>query len=1011
MLQNVIDVDTAMTDLKKVSDGTVQDYANYLDSAADRAKNLGASITDVIGATSEFSRLGYNLEDASNLGDWATKYMNVSEYTNIEDAAQSLVSTLQGFHLSADEVGSVVDRFNEVGNNYAISSQGLGEALKRSAAALAAGGNSLDESLGLITAANEVVQDPDTVGTWAKTLTMYLRAAKEDAAAAGLETDEILSSVSEVQDKILTLTGGQVNILEDDGMTLKSTTEIMREVSGVYDSLSDLNKAALLKTLSGKRLANTTAALISNWQTVEDVINSTQNAAGSADKENEKFLDSIQGKIQQFQAEFQKTSVDLLSSDFVKGAVDAGSGLLSLLDNLIEKFGVLPGVITPVLSLLASSQNINVFGTKLKDDGTVGFTTFVDRIKNNRENAKKTSDYSLRVLRKYLDGNETLTGSAFEDVFQGASEHIKAQARDIDVSNLSAKETEEIFNKIQAAEEKATSSGARFVTTLKNIGAAVGSMIALEAAMILVTAAIKGIAEAWDKAHMSGKEAIEVSDNSLQQYASSMQSIEKNLSSVEALEDRFNELSQGVSENGKNISLTSDEYQEYLNIVDQLTAVNPKLIQGYNDENNAIINKNTAIQQTIDLLKQQRTEEAKNAVYGGTNDNDEHMTNGQAAYVAWKEEYRTAKSGVKQIDNSAADLFTKIYDEAKSKGKQQAGRVMSILQNAIGQTYDDFVKEGEKKGSLNLKGRFSSDGWRNQYFAENADSIKSNLNDILTQLDMAGLLSDKLAQEGSSVANSWDTADQSIDATSSRIADTAQAVYESYSEYYDMSDAQKNFLNQAAQGIDLEKFNQLGDNNAIVSFSRAMMNITKDSINGKRAVEDFYKLAENQNSLPISEYLDQAHAAIFSFKNDLKSYLNDDEINAIDFEKMFGVSTVKQQAEDFKNTIQDNLSSVLDSKSVYSQEYLNEFRNYYNDYAKIVNEMKEKGVEANKTQYGNIDLNNRGVLEWTTQNLEKYKDALASWGQSADELKGQISTVLGGAETFGDLDIAFSPML
>lgn len=113
-LQNVVDVDTAMTDLKKVSEGSSQDYANYLDSAGERAKSLGASITDVIGATSEFSRLGFNLEDASNLGDWATKYMNVSEYTNIEDAAQSLVSTLQGFHLAADDVGSVVDRFNEV---------------------------------------------------------------------------------------------------------------------------------------------------------------------------------------------------------------------------------------------------------------------------------------------------------------------------------------------------------------------------------------------------------------------------------------------------------------------------------------------------------------------------------------------------------------------------------------------------------------------------------------------------------------------------------------------------------------------------------------------------------------------------------------------------------------------------------------------------------------------------------------------------------------------------------
>lgn len=114
VLQNVIDVDTAMTDLKKVSNGTDADYAKYLDSASGRAKDLGASITDVIGATSEFSRLGYDLNDASNLGDWATKYMNVSEYTNIEDAAQSLVSTLQGFHLSADEVGSVVDKFNEI---------------------------------------------------------------------------------------------------------------------------------------------------------------------------------------------------------------------------------------------------------------------------------------------------------------------------------------------------------------------------------------------------------------------------------------------------------------------------------------------------------------------------------------------------------------------------------------------------------------------------------------------------------------------------------------------------------------------------------------------------------------------------------------------------------------------------------------------------------------------------------------------------------------------------------
>nr|DAV60632.1 MAG TPA: minor tail protein [Caudoviricetes sp.] len=69
-------------------------------------------------------------------------------------------------------MGSVVDRFNEIGNSYAISSQGLGEALQRSAAALYAGGNSFDESMALVTAANEVVQDPDTVGEHAPSRTV-----------------------------------------------------------------------------------------------------------------------------------------------------------------------------------------------------------------------------------------------------------------------------------------------------------------------------------------------------------------------------------------------------------------------------------------------------------------------------------------------------------------------------------------------------------------------------------------------------------------------------------------------------------------------------------------------------------------------------------------------------------------------------------------------------------------------------------------------------------------------
>ena len=59
--------------------------------------------------------------------------------------------------------------------------------MEKSAAALSIGGNTIDESIAMITAANKVVQNPEVVGTAMKTYSMYLRAAKTEAEEAGEE--------------------------------------------------------------------------------------------------------------------------------------------------------------------------------------------------------------------------------------------------------------------------------------------------------------------------------------------------------------------------------------------------------------------------------------------------------------------------------------------------------------------------------------------------------------------------------------------------------------------------------------------------------------------------------------------------------------------------------------------------------------------------------------------------------------------------------------------------------
>lgn len=1033
-LQNVIDVDTAMTDLKKVSEGSSQDYANYLDSAGERAKSLGASITDVIGATSEFSRLGFNLEDASNLGDWATKYMNVSEYTNIEDAAQSLVSTLQGFHLAADDVGSVVDRFNEVGNNYAVSSQGLGEALQRSAAALYAGGNSLDESLGLVTAANEVVQDPDTVGTWAKTLSMYLRAAKADAKEAGIETDGMANSVSELRDTIKTLTHDKVDIMADKaGTQFKSTTQIMREIAGVYDQLSDVDQAALLKTISGKRMANTTSALIQNWSTVEDVIKSTQNATGSADAENAKYLDSIQGKLAQFQAQFQSASTSVLDSGLVKGTIDAGSGILGFFNTLIDKLGILPGLIAPVTSLLLSMNGKSIIGGKGESGENIfGGSGLFSWLKNYNT---KNHDYwqeQNEILKSYAQMKQKLRGADFEKALSGASIQSREFAKSLDTVGNEYDVVSGQIDNFTAKQEKVGTLGAKIASTFKGIGSAIASMAVSMAAAMVIQAVLNGIATFIDKIHMSAKEASEITETVLSNYSQATSEIDNNLSSVENMRERFEELSKGVSNSGENISLTTEQFQEYNDIVSQLVAINPALVQGYNDENQAIIDRNNSIERTIELLKQQRVEEAKNAVYGGISDNDGGLNNAQAAYVAFREEYKNARTGEKEVDKKAANLFTKIYSAAKDKSDKNANKVMSIIQKATGKSYDDFVKEGKIKGSLGISGRFSSTGWRKEYFESNAAAIKENLADIVAQLSDAGLLSNELAAEANNVAQGWNVAGDTIEATTDTVSQMINTAFQANEKYYDMTPEQQQFLSTFANSLDASKLNAAGVENAATDYAEAMMKVAKYNDNAKKSMEDYADLIKNRGSMTVSEYQEKAQKAMLSLKGTLRSELSKEELDAIDFRKMFGLEDLQKQTDDLKATITDNLSDV----KITDPGKMEEIVGLYQNWVDLHKEMSKLGVtseEVNKATFGNLDLNDRSSVQWTKENLEKYKSEFLSWAPDKEKKKwendtkamgqywqnfvndmdGSVSTVLGSWGEFGKdkIPIAFTPLL
>lgn len=171
----VIDLNTQITELAKVSEqSSKQIYADF-DSYADIAKEVRGTISDTIAATADWSKNGHSIPDAKQLAEISQLYKNVGDGINIDEANESLISTLKGFQLEADQAEHIVDVFNEVSNNEAISSGGIGEALQRSAASFNAASTSLEKSVSLVTATNSVLQDPEKVGNMWRTVSARLR--------------------------------------------------------------------------------------------------------------------------------------------------------------------------------------------------------------------------------------------------------------------------------------------------------------------------------------------------------------------------------------------------------------------------------------------------------------------------------------------------------------------------------------------------------------------------------------------------------------------------------------------------------------------------------------------------------------------------------------------------------------------------------------------------------------------------------------------------------------------
>lgn len=333
MVTVIKEIDTSLTELRKVSDASTYRLQQSLLKSTETAKELGATIRDVIDATADWARLGYDVGTAEKLARVATLYKNVGDNISIEDANSSLISTLKAYSYLPEEAESIVDKFNEVANNFAIESGGIGNALQRSAAAFNAANTDLSKSIALITAANEVVQNPEQVGTMWTTVSARIRGAKAELTSLDEETDEYVESTSKLRNLVKQISG--VDIMANE-TTFKDIYTIVVEIAEVWDGINDVNRAALLEALAGKRQANRLVAAIENVDTLKRAYQTAEESQGSAMREQANYAKSIQYSLDRFTASLQELSTTLLGSESLKTILDTGNSLIEGFTKLLS---------------------------------------------------------------------------------------------------------------------------------------------------------------------------------------------------------------------------------------------------------------------------------------------------------------------------------------------------------------------------------------------------------------------------------------------------------------------------------------------------------------------------------------------------------------------------------------------------------------------------------------------------------------------------------------------------
>ena len=322
-------LDKSLNNIRIVTGKSKDEMAEFAIEANNAAKSLGASTLDYTNASLIYAQQGLSDAEIKARAEVTVKAANVTGQTG-EEVSEQLTAVWNGYKVTAAETELYVDKLAAVAASTAADLEELSTGMSKVAAAANSMGVDIDQlNAQLATIVSVTRQAPESAGTALKTI--YARMADLKLG----ETDEDGVGLGEVSAEMAKI---GVNVLDANG-NLKEMGDVVEEVAEKWDKLSNAQQVAIASAMAGKRQYNNLIALFDNWGMYTEALETSQNAMGTLQKQQDISLESTQAKLKELKATWEDLYGSLIKTDELNWGIDGLKNLVQVFDNFIDSFG------------------------------------------------------------------------------------------------------------------------------------------------------------------------------------------------------------------------------------------------------------------------------------------------------------------------------------------------------------------------------------------------------------------------------------------------------------------------------------------------------------------------------------------------------------------------------------------------------------------------------------------------------------------------------------------------